>query len=775
VWYIVFGGLQKMKLTTGLLAALLAAFLFPSLSLAANPPICPHVIGWNSTIATWAQGAPWIKVILSGDVAPAKATGAKVFYRPWDADSANHDDGCLPTSLTGSQYADMVWAKISAMTQKPDAVGYRNEFNWDNPTCSKRTCAEFVNYKNRLRELGYTGKIIFGSFGVGWVDSNTWNDPDLTNAATAADGIETHEYFDLSVDCGAPWLCYRHRDLALATHPYLQSKEWYIGEFGSDRVCGASGACGDSQCRGGWREGGKLTEQQYVTQMAAYRAGCANQVVAVFVFQQGDDIGWTNYEVLGTSVATWMQSTWGLPSGRFQGSVKSSNGAALGAVTITVTPGYFQFQRLAGVPNSVLYSIPNIPSGTYNITASAPGFGQVTMTNMSITANTGTTANFVLSPFSTLSAAKGLADTVSTVVTGIVTARFPIGGTQDTIYIENTDRTSGLAIATTTPVSIGDSVQAQGTMSTVNGERVLNATSVVTLTSGNALPQTIGINNRGVGGGQFGQQQAVINSSLPDFYASGLNNIGLLVHAWGNVSYIDPAGAFFYMDDGSCINDGSGWPGMRVACSGLPAPASGAKVDVIGISSTTTVNGKTARLLRPRSIADLSYASSADYLFNPGFESGNLSYWSSYGTVDGVQSGSWYGGITAHSGTYFFGTAANWGTKSGGLYQRVPAAIGAKYQARAWSRVFWSGNSSDSVQSKVGIDPNGGTNPNAASIQWSTIDMQPKSDTSAWLELTTPTVTCSGGFVTIFLDLKQTNSANWHINCFDDAGIYQVK
>src|SRR5450759_598286 len=91
---------------------------------AANPPICPHVIGWNSSIATWAQGAPWIKVIFSGDIAPAKAIGSKVFYRPWDADATNHDDGCLPASMTGSQYADLVWAKISGMTNKPDAVGY---------------------------------------------------------------------------------------------------------------------------------------------------------------------------------------------------------------------------------------------------------------------------------------------------------------------------------------------------------------------------------------------------------------------------------------------------------------------------------------------------------------------------------------------------------------------------------------------------------------------------------------------------------------------------
>ena len=144
---------------------------------ASNPPLCPHVIGWNNDINTWAQGAPWIKVIFASDIAPAKAAGAKVFYRPFTADTVYWENGYLPSQRTGAQFADLVWAQMAALPDKPEAVSYRNEFDWSNPTAAKRTCAEFVNYKNRLRQLGYTGKVIFGSFGPDWVSATTWQDP----------------------------------------------------------------------------------------------------------------------------------------------------------------------------------------------------------------------------------------------------------------------------------------------------------------------------------------------------------------------------------------------------------------------------------------------------------------------------------------------------------------------------------------------------------------------------------------------------------------------
>lgn len=734
---------------------------------AANPPICPFALDWNSQITTWAQGAPWIKVLYSYNINVAHSCGAKVFYRPYDVASSYHDDGCLPSTETGATFADLVWAKISSLNPKPEAVGYRNEFNWGNPTDCKRTCAEFVNYKNRLRADGYTGKIIFGSFGVGWVDSAIWNDTDLTNAVNASDGVETHEYFDLTVNCCAPWLCFRHRDIAIANHAYLQSKDWYIGEYGSDQVCSNCTSCSDSQCRQGWRDRGKLTEQQYIDQTKIYRAGCASQVVAVFLFSQSSG-SWANFEVLGTTVADYMKTTWNVPPGAISGTVKNSSGQNISGATVTLSSGGYTAQT----SSSGAYTISNVTAGTYDVTASKAAYGQVTQTGKLVSSSQTTTVNFTLTPITPISTAKGLANGAGAILDGIVTAQFPVGSTQTQIYIEDANRVNGICVATGATVSLGDEVQCQGSMTTVSGERVLTASSVARVQSALSVPKKLGVNNQALGGGQFGLQGAVLNKISAGRFSTGRNNVGLLVRVWGKVTYVDPSGAFFYMDDGSAVTDGSGQIGIRVACTNLTAPTAGSNVTMTGVSGATQVGANTVRLLRPRSAADLSYVAAVNYLTNPGFEVGSLSGWVSYGSIDGIQSGTWFGGITAHGGSYFIGSAADGGTKSGGLYQRVPAAIGSRYQAQAWSRVYHAGNTSDSAQNKIGIDPTGGTSSTGANVQWSALDTQAVDSYSVWVPLSTPTVTCSVGYLTVFLDMRQNNNGGWHVNCFDGAGLY---
>ena len=44
------------------------------------------------------------------------------------------------------------------------------------------------------------------------------------------------------------------------------------------------------------------------------------------------------------------------------------------------------------------------------------------------------------------------------------------------IYAQDADRPSGIRIATTVPVAEGDEIWARGTLATVAGERVINAT-----------------------------------------------------------------------------------------------------------------------------------------------------------------------------------------------------------------------------------------------------------------------------------------------------------
>ena len=104
------------------------------------------------------------------------------------------------------------------------------------------------------------------------------------------------------------------------------------------------------------------------------------------------------------------------------------------------------------------------------------------------------------------------------------------------------------------------------------------------------------MNNSTIGGasvspGQHGATQG-----------SGLDNIGLLVATTGRV--ISVGSGYFYIDDGSALNDGLG-TGIRVLATGLPLPAPNQTVRVTGISSCFK-NGSTRRLLLARSQADIT-------------------------------------------------------------------------------------------------------------------------------------------------------------------------
>lgn len=374
---------------------LLLAAMLPTLLAAmpahSAPPLCPHVLDWTGPIQTWATGAPWIKVIFANHIPTAQACGALVFYRPYDT-SIGTDDGDLPTNVTGTQYADAVWAKISGLAVKPQAVGYRNEFPWYGTAANRHTSAQFRSYRDRLRALGYTGMVVYGSYGVGWPNSDVWDEPEVADAASCADAIETHEYFDFDVNCISPWLTFRHRDIAIGQHQsLLGSKPWFIGEFGSDRVCNPSVECGDPQCRDGWLDRGKLSESAYVTQMAAYRAGCHPNVVAVFVFAQGSP-WWANFETINSAVVSdYMKSTWSTTAGTISGWVRTTGGTGISGATVSTNTGGYT----ATTDSNGDYALTNINAGTYTVTASKYGYAP-SSSSVTVTAGNVSTANYSL-------------------------------------------------------------------------------------------------------------------------------------------------------------------------------------------------------------------------------------------------------------------------------------------------------------------------------------------------------------------------------------------
>lgn len=182
----------------------------------------------------------------------------------------------------------------------------------------------------------------------------------------------------------------------------------------------------------------------------------------------------------------------------------------------------------------------------------------------------------------------------------------------NTFYVEDLDALGGIRVdrgfLTSVTASRGDWVDLQGPLFTsTSGERYLRLQSLTTRFAGEPMPNIWSIRNASLGGGPAG--------SVPGVFGSyGINNVGLLVRTWGRVTYVDPSGAFFYIDDGSPINDGSGLPGatgVRVLLSGLavgnaiPAPQAGEYLLVRGISSTQNIYGHIVRALRPRDASDI--------------------------------------------------------------------------------------------------------------------------------------------------------------------------
>lgn len=175
-------------------------------------------------------------------------------------------------------------------------------------------------------------------------------------------------------------------------------------------------------------------------------------------------------------------------------------------------------------------------------------------------------------------------------------------------YIEDLNRTSGMRVIVGSSginVREGDLVDVSGMMSTTYGERQMISPTASIIERGAPVPDPLWMANRSVGG-------ADLHPLAPGvFNGLGAHNVGLLIGAWGRVTHVDDAGSYFYLDDGTGLADGSGYPGLRVSCGGLASgnsispPAPNSYVRVTGISSKLPISGEFVRVLRPRSQADV--------------------------------------------------------------------------------------------------------------------------------------------------------------------------
>ena len=202
---------------------------------------------------------------------------------------------------------------------------------------------------------------------------------------------------------------------------------------------------------------------------------------------------------------------------------------------------------------------------------------------------------------------------------GVVTAIFP-----GCFYIQDSDTPAGIKVMPSADVQRDNEVDVAGVLSGSSAERFIDCSNgaIYVTSPGPGSPDPVGITGASLGGGPFGLQEGVWGAQMvsgPSGFecelipAVGLNNIGLLVRAWGKVTQIDPNGAHFYISDGSlCLGDGTKTGdidniGVRIACDGR-SYTEGAFVLVTGISSCEQAGDHLIRLLRvadPQDIAVL--------------------------------------------------------------------------------------------------------------------------------------------------------------------------
>lgn len=172
------------------------------------------------------------------------------------------------------------------------------------------------------------------------------------------------------------------------------------------------------------------------------------------------------------------------------------------------------------------------------------------------------------------------------------------------VYVEVPSRAWGVKVIP--PVCVltlrGDQYSIKGTMRTDDGRRCIEIPpdGEFELISVGLPPKPVAVvASKQLGGTAPGQYAPKLKDGI------GLYNVGLLVTCFGNVT--DVGDGFFYIDDGCLLRDGSGYAGIRVETSEIPAWLDiGHYVIVTGISSTAVVADQVVRCLRPRNSSDMT-------------------------------------------------------------------------------------------------------------------------------------------------------------------------
>lgn len=203
-----------------------------------------------------------------------------------------------------------------------------------------------------------------------------------------------------------------------------------------------------------------------------------------------------------------------------------------------------------------------------------------------------------IAPAITIPEAKASSDNVIAQLCGEV-----VTSNSGAYYIQDTSRGVGIRVTTTKTLPALTPVAITGPITTVSGERAINAWLVSTV-GGTSPMKPVLMQTEDLGGGAFGLQQAVKewtgSSAVP---TKGLNNVGVLAKIAGKVTYV--GASYFYVDDGCACDDGSGYIGVRVLSGSLVKPALNARVAITGVSSTYYERGNIWRAIQTRTQDDI--------------------------------------------------------------------------------------------------------------------------------------------------------------------------
>lgn len=195
--------------------------------------------------------------------------------------------------------------------------------------------------------------------------------------------------------------------------------------------------------------------------------------------------------------------------------------------------------------------------------------------------------------------AKLVADPDTVALSGVIVTAGE-GQIAGRLYVQNPDRSSGIALQGGDGLSVGDIVSLAGLLTTVEGERMIVATGVEKTGAGAApVPLTIGLAKAAGADFFYNSETGAGQRGIDHPQGRSLNTTGLLVSFVGRVTAVNEAGVY--------INDGSiaGPFGVRVSGEYKPEElAVGAMLKVTGISSLYLEAGESYLLLRPRSSED---------------------------------------------------------------------------------------------------------------------------------------------------------------------------